>query len=365
MSETSRKKRVLLLGDGRQVHTNRWGAYLIDIGYDVLTVSLEPITAVAGPTQRIRVSKSLPDFIRYPIAIPEVKSIIGEFDPDVVNAHFLPNYGMIASLAVKRPWVLSTWGSDIMLLPEKSAFHRWRTRFVIKRAAFITSDADVMTERLVELGADADRVLTFPFGIDRNLFKPGTAKHGAAPRIISNRKLELVYDVGSVVDAFMVVRDKIPHSTLTVAGNGTLMAALRRRVTKEARDDVSFVGDVSHGDMPDVLRSHDIFVSMARSDTTSVSLLEAMACGLYPIVSDIPANREWIEHGVNGWLVPRGDSAGLASAVTSVWNDRQHVATAREANLKLVAKRADWSDNMAAVRDLFERLSSGDSSIRA
>jgi len=58
----------------------------------------------------------------------EVKKIIDRFRPDVVNAHFLPNYGWMALRLGLRPWVLSTWGSDVLVNPHRSALHRWRRR---------------------------------------------------------------------------------------------------------------------------------------------------------------------------------------------------------------------------------------------
>lgn len=47
-------------------------------------------------------------------------------------------------------------------------------------------------------------------------------------------------------------------------------------------------------DVGNLLYKNDVFISIPSSDSTSVSLLEAMCCGLFPIVSDLPANREWI-----------------------------------------------------------------------
>jgi glycosyltransferase involved in cell wall biosynthesis len=81
-----------------------------------------------------------------------------------------------------------------------------------------------------------------------------------------------------------------------------------------------------------------------------------MACGLFPIVSDIPANREWIEDGVNGCLVPVQQPMKLAMTIIKVWEDRPFRDRAVSANLELVRDKAEWSANMSEVRQLFERL---------
>jgi glycosyltransferase involved in cell wall biosynthesis len=292
------------------------------------------------------------------MALPAVRREVNRFDPHVVSAHFVPNYGLIAALARFSPWVLSTWGSDIMVLPGKSAFHMARTRFVVRRATFITSDAEVMTKRLVELGASPDRVVTFPYGVDRKVFHPAAPSvPGDAPRVICNRKMEPVYDVGTLVAAFAEVASVTPGAHLTLAGSGSEKRALENRARSCGADHaVSFVGNVPHRAVPDLLRNHDIFVSAALSDTTSVSLLEAMACGLFPVVSDIPANREWIEDGSNGFVVPTGDIHALARAITEAWRNRDLRETAKQKNADLIEARADWYRNMSVVDDLFRRL---------
>lgn len=348
----------MLLGDARQVHIHRWSRFLTDAGYDVLTVSLEPVDGAPGARERIAVTPLLPDVVRYPLAVFAVRKLLKRFDPHIVNAHFAPNYGVVAALSGSSPWVLSAWGSDIMVLPQKSAFHMWRTRFVVKRADAVTSDADVMSRRLVELGALPDRVVTFPYGVDRKVFHPPAAPAPSeGPRVLCNRKMEAVYNLPTVIEAFTHVFVSLPQANLTLAGGGSLRRSLENAARRSAAANaIRFAGDVEHALVPDLLARHDIFVSVALSDTTSVSLLEAMACGLFPVVSDIPANREWIAHGKNGFVVPARDPEALARAIVGAWRDPELRASARRKNAEIIEARADWYRNMSIVDDLFRRL---------
>jgi glycosyltransferase involved in cell wall biosynthesis len=299
----------------------------------------------------------LPDAIRYPLAAMAVRRIARAFRPDVVSAHFVPNYGLIAALVVRRPWVLSTWGSDIMTDPEKSEFHRRRVRFVLRRAAWVTSDAVVMTERIRDFGVPAERILTFPYGVDVSAFHPQHAPSARGPRIVTNRKLESVYSVETIIDAFAAVREALPDATLTIAGDGSQRASLIQRAERStAAGFVTFVGAVDHARMPALLQAHDVYVSAARSDTTSVSLLEAMACGLFPIVTDIPANREWIVDGESGRLVPPGEATRVAVAIIDSWRNAELRERARRINLDVVQARARWEESMRPAKDLFEEL---------
>ena len=203
---------MLLLGDARQVHLRRWGDYFAARGYDVLTASLEPATGFPTRFIHIPIPGFLPDAVRYPLACVKLRRIMADFNPTVVSAHFVPNYGMMAALVCRSPWVLSAWGSDIMSVPERSAFHRWRTQFVLDRAPWVTSDAQVLTEKIRSFGYAAERILTFPYGVDTGAFAPGAPPDQPGPLILSNRKLESLYRIDVIVDAFSAVREALPDA---------------------------------------------------------------------------------------------------------------------------------------------------------
>ncbi len=355
--KTADNPRMLLLGDARQVHLKRWADYFIEAGYEVLTFSLERPDRFPGTFKYIRMPGFLPRILRYILSLPTVRGLVSSFDPHLVNAHYASNYGVIAALLGKHPWVLSTWGSDIMTDPEKGPLHRMRAKYVLRNAAWVTSDAQVMTEKIQSLGPAAENILTFPYGVDTGLFFPSDNPPESGPGIVSNRKLEPVYSVSTIIDAFPAVREVFHDATLTIAGDGSRRSALGRRAERSiARRAIIFVGGVDHDRMPALLRDNQIYVSLSLSDTTSVSLLEAMACGLFPLVSDIPANREWIEHGVNGFLVPVQQPMKLAQTIIEAWKDRELRESAIRKNLAMVREKAEWKSTMGAVRTLFDEL---------
>jgi glycosyltransferase involved in cell wall biosynthesis len=352
------KPRLLLLGDARQVHLQRWARYFYKAGYEVLTFSHEEADRYPGDIRTVKLPPLIPRALRYPASTPIVRGLIRRFSPHVINAHFVPNYGLIAAMINREPWVLSTWGSDIMTDPDKSPFHKMRTKFALRRATYVTSDAELMTKRIVGLGVPQERVLTFPYGVDMNVFYPRAGPPPPlGPRILSNRKLEPVYSVSTVIDAFPAVREMFHDATLTIAGDGELRPVLAARANRSIGGRaIVFVGGVDHERMPTLLRDHHIYVSMSLSDTTSVSLLEAMATGLFPVVSDIPANREWITHAVNGLLVPVQQPMKLATTLISAWRDEELRESAIGVNLKLVREKAEWHSNMGTIHALFDQL---------
>jgi len=100
---------------------------------------------------------------------------------------------------------------------------------------------------------------------------------------------------------------------------------------------------VEVSDAETVVPAADIYVTPSHVDGSSVSLMEAMACGLPTIASDIPANAEWIAEGQTGWLFPDGDHHALAELLlqTPSFNLSPVGKRAR----KVAEKRADWRRN--------------------
>jgi glycosyltransferase involved in cell wall biosynthesis len=84
-----------------------------------------------------------------------------------------------------------------------------------------------------------------------------------------------------------------------------------------------------------------------------------MACGLPVIVTDLPSNREWVQPGVNGWLVPPGDPEALGSTILEVLANEAGAKAVREANVSTIRQKADWQQNSDLLLAAYERLARG------
>jgi glycosyltransferase involved in cell wall biosynthesis len=104
------------------------------------------------------------------------------------------------------------------------------------------------------------------------------------------------------------------------------------------------------------LRASDLYVSNSFSDGASLSLLEAMSCGLPVVVSDVPALLEWVTDGVNGLVVPRGDSAALARAMVRLVEDDAARGRMGRENRAIAVQRADWAANFRRLEEIYRRL---------
>jgi len=306
--------RVVLWGDGESPHLLKWARALAPRVELFLASSrgLAPELAELVPAPRRLVLghdtkfdggnaallKALPRFARWLRAV----------DAHWINAHYLTSHGTLAWLArklgVRAQLAASAWGSDILVTPQRSRALRWATQRVLRDAALATSDSAYMAERMRELGAG--ELMTFPFGLDALPELPTPA--AKEPQLFfANRGLEEIYDPARVLALFADVASRQPEARLVVANTGSLREALEQQAAQRGlASRVSFVGRLDAATQSGWYARARWYLSLPRSDSVSVSVLEAMAHGCIPILSDLPANRELVRDGDNGIIVPDG-----------------------------------------------------------
>jgi glycosyltransferase involved in cell wall biosynthesis len=203
-----------------------------------------------------------------------------------------------------------------------------------------------------------ERIVTFPWGIDLRHYSPQPSNLSTTPpspratpvrtsfTLLSTRGWEPIYGVDVIARAFVLAARKRPDLRLVMLGNGSQASQLRQIFLQgNVEERVLFPGQVSHFELPRYYNMADLYLSASHSDGTSISLLEAMACGRPALVSDIPGNREWVQPGVNGWLFPEGDEKALAQAITHAVEQRQHLPEMGRAARSIAEQRADWERN--------------------
>lgn len=350
--------RLLVLANAAVGHTQRWVDYFVDRGDEVVLASLEQGVPTRAREERLPSLAPL-QALKYPLSVPFVRRIANRLDPECVVAHFVPNYGLVGALLGRAPLVVVAWGSDVLINPRRSGFHSWRARHVLGRADLVISDAKMLTAAIEELGVLPRRIETFTFGVDTQRFRPLEGPRSSPPVILSIRQLLPLYHVDLLVRAVPLVAERTREPfAVRVVGQGPERDRLKRLARElGVGDRVTFLeGRLGDEELIQEMRRATIYVSTSRSDTTSVSLLEAMACGVSPVVTDIPGNREWIEPGVNGTLVPLDDPEPLADALVATLEDERRWERVVEHNLRLVRGHADWGRNMERTRTLIGEL---------
>ena len=346
--------RILIFGDGSLGHTKRWAGYFLERGHEVLLLSFESVEGSPVPARRLaaRMPTKLLGFLS---ALPAIRAETRRFGPDVVSALYLGGYGLVASLCGAHPLAATSLGSDLLVDYPSSALHRLQIRRVLRGADLVITDADELSRLATRAGAR--NILKAYMGIDERVFYPAAAglKSGK-PRIVSTRNLHPVYDVGLLVEAAPMILEK-RDASFVVCGDGPERKRLERRAAALGlAGRFVFAGRLDPAALARELGEAAVYVSTSRSDSTSVSLLEAMACGAFPVVTDLAGNREWIADGENGIILARRDPRALADAVLAALGDDALRAAARERNTVIIRERGLWRDNMGRVEEAFARL---------
>jgi glycosyltransferase involved in cell wall biosynthesis len=358
-----RPLRIVLWGDGESPHLLKWARAFAasDARVELFVASsrglLPELDALVPPTRRlvlghdtafaggnVALLKTLPRFARWLRAV----------DADWVNAHYLSSHGTLAWLArrllgVRAQLAASAWGSDILVAPERSAALRWATGRVLRDAAIATSDSAWMARRMRALGARD--VMTFPFGLDALPPAPASKE---PHRFFANRGLEDIYAPLRVLSLFAGAAAAWPDARLVVANTGALQDAMRRRAQQLGlAERVDFVGRLDAAAQAEHYARARWYLSVPRSDSVSVSVLEAMSHGCIPILSDLPANRELVRAGHNGAIVEDGRGDLPMDALAALAGRADDVAALNRA---WVGAHALFGPSIAAFVARLDRL---------
>ena len=286
-----------------------------------------------------------------------LKEVLRQIDPDLIHAGPLQSCAWLVALTGFRPLVSMSWGYDLMHDAERNAFWRWITRFTLRRSAVMVGDCDAVRRQAIRFGMAADRIVTFPWGVDLTQFAPGDQIQMSPDRfsLLSVRLWEPIYGVDVLARAFVQVARQHTDVELVMLGGGS-QADLIRKIFADggALDQVHFPGHIEQANLPDYYRSADLYLSASHTDGSSVSLLEAMASGCPAVVSDIPGNREWVRPGVNGWLFRDGDSDAMAQAILEAIEHHKSLADMRKAARRVAEQRADWRKNFPELLHAYD-----------
>jgi glycosyltransferase involved in cell wall biosynthesis len=352
--------RLAYLADASSIHTQRWVAHFARLGYDTHVFSFLPGEIPGATIHRLDAGTVQHEGgnWRYLLQLPALRRQIHRLQPDLLHAHYLTSYGLLGAMVGMHPLMLTALGSDVLVTPQRSRLYHLLLRITLARADSITSDAETMSQRILRYGVPAERLLTVPLGVNLHLFNAmGRDWPDCGGQLISTRHLLPNTNLQTVLRAVAQARDKIDGLHLAVVGEGPerpRLQALARQVSLDRS--VTWQGAVEHEHLPAFLRQADLYLAVTLSDSTSVSLLEAMACGALPIVSDLHANREWIEPGINGLLVPPNDAQSLAEALVRAARSPALRQQAARHNAHLITERADWQKNMDQVEAAYRAL---------
>jgi len=293
------------------------------------------------------------------LRVPILRNVIRELAPDIVHAHYITSYGMWGAASGRRPLVLTAWGSDILVTPRRSLVLKKLTGWTLRRASLITADSrDVLTA--IKSYRPLGDLREIFWGADTERFRPHEGPRNSGFHIASMRAWEPNYRIDVVVRAFaqFVAARPDSASTLHLFGGGSLRTTLHELVAHLGiADKVVWHGLLAPNELAERLAACDLSITVPESDATSVSLLESMSCGLPVIVSDLPANRQWVS-AEGGHLVPLGDVNALFEAICSEFDNaslRERQGAFNRARIEELGSTRRQMDRMAELYSAIQK----------
>lgn len=301
--------------------------------------------------------------LRYLFGARTFRRLMRMVRPDVVLSLGAGGHAVLVRLAGIRPHVTYAVGSDVLL---GSRLKRNLVRTTLESADGVAVNGGYLHDQLRAL-APAARSKTIRLGVDLDRYSRPELPGEPPVTFLCSRGFQPIYNNEAVVRAATLMPETGTKARFVFVSSGETLEAARgvaRRADPARAAGIVFHGGVEAETMLRELRSAHVYVSMSRSDGTSASTLEALSCGLFPVLSDIPQNREWIDPtSRHGSLVPLDDERALVEALQAAMNDREMRTQAAVFNRDLVRERASKKtglDLLSAMLEEVTRPTSGD-----
>lgn len=354
--------KICFLGDVRSTHVQKFVKWFADKGHETHLISLMHrgddrtcsglnfFTKIGTPVRLI--DKRL--LLLSPLI---AKQTISSIKPDIVQCHFITNYGALGAYSGVHPLVIMAMGDDILIHPSEPG-KKSLVRYALKRADHMLCDGENSIRELLRLGIPGDKIdLVYP-GVDMDLFNPVRRNKTAMKFIFYPRGFDEIYNVDMLFNVIMHVAAECPDTIFLLLGKGTERERFQKMVNEyDLTKNVVFLGNIDNKKIPGYLASCEASITCSLSDGgIPTSTIEALACGVPVVSTDAGDARIWIKDGVNGFVVDKKDSEAMAERILRILKypkTRERLGiNARES----VERVQNYAEEMQKVEEIYSRL---------
>ncbi|MGE5403258.1 MAG: glycosyltransferase family 4 protein [Candidatus Doudnabacteria bacterium] len=328
--------KICLIAPGNSIHTIKWVNYFAQKGYDVHLIYFDFIDGYDKRIEIHKLIKILPQmwkisrFVSGLLWIFQINWIVKKINPEILDVHYVTINSYFGALTGHHPFIITPWGSDV-LHDLDNPFLRFASIYALNKSDLIFYNSDRQFNILRDAGIPSKKMVKIRNGVDVKKFSPESRDSNIrksleipdnANVVVSTRYFFPIYNLEMLVKSIPSVLSQRPDTYFLLIGDGeekTKLIELCKALN--VISNVRLIGTVNNDALPLFLNASDLYVSTSLSDSSPVSLQESMACGLVPIVTDLPANREFITNGTNGWLIPVNNVEELSSKIVFMLND--------------------------------------------
>ncbi len=373
--------KILYLGDMESPHCYKLAEYFVKKGYEIITLSeFEPTLKIPNvqyysliqrnrkfllffTIQYYRILRRLPSplklyFRLFFICLMGFNKIIHKIKPDLIHAHYTTDYGIFAKHSKFRPFIISCWGSDIMIIPKNSKYYKYEVNKVLNNAEFIHTSASHLTKEIINnYGIKKDKIVQCQYGLNKSvidfLSKKRNEFANRTIQIISTRAAKVVYNNETLILAAKILQDLKINIHIKMFSGGRLFNRYKNMLKMLKVTNLELLHFIPSNELYNYYLKSDIYVSCSLSDGLSIALLEAFAAKSFPIVTDIEANRNVIRHKKNGRLFDTSNPSALANEIVDVINNNKEIENAIAYNTKWVIENQTLEKNLIKIQDLY------------
>lgn len=356
--------KICFIGPANSMHIVKWCDWFSNHGHEIYVVSfvegeIKNVKVHVIKTKADRCSSDVRK-IGYLLHGKKIKRLVDKIRPDIISVHYATSYGTAAALSGIRNYTLSIWGSDIYDFPRKSVLHRWMLQYSLNKAAQLFSTSRVMADEAKKYTKKTIEVT--PFGIDMELFSPSKRSRDGAEGeefIVGTVKaLEDHYGISYLLKAAAIVRNKRPGIPikLRIAGKGSKENEYRQLAQRLKIDDITtWLGFISQEAAAVEWANMDVAVIPSLLESFGVAAVEAQACGVPVIISDIPGLMEAACPGESAVVVPRKNEKELARAIIELYRKPERRKKMGGQGIRYVADHYEIDKCFRKIEELFQK----------
>lgn len=354
--------RICFLSNAQNYHTIKWATWFSRHGHEVAVISFID-AEIPGVAVYPIGSKADPDGndinkIDYLIHGKQIKKIINDFKPDIINVHYATSYGTAMALTGVHPYILSVWGSDIYDFPNRGFLQKLMLQYSLKKADYLFSTSQAMADEAAKYTNKKFEIT--PFGVDVELFNPNRRNRQDNKFVIGTIKgLNFVYGIDCILKASALVLKKYPQIELEVriAGEGKDEEKLKRLATKlSIQDQVEWLGFIDQSKVATEWANMDLALIPSIRESFGVSALEAQASGTMTITSNVQGLLEVTPLEVHKYAIIPGDYKALAKRIVYFWKHRDEKDKLAKVGMSYVKNRYEINSCFHRINELFNSI---------
>lgn len=349
--------KLVIIG-GSSVHTKRYIQGILDTKKYEIYIITNCFMMEFNQLTQYTVDFSFLNFMAH----KQIKGILNVIKAQIIHIHQANSIAWYSFRAINQIYprpkvILTTWGSDILLLPKKNKLFKWMVTYNLRQADVITANSLYMAQIIEKLLLPQTRpVHTINFGIIQLPPMQNLAKKKKI--ILSNRAHNPLYRIDKIILAFADLMERKlidPDFQLMVVGGGSLTKNLEELVEQlKMSDKIHVTGVLSYEQLIEYYQQATIFVSVPASDATALSLLEAMAYGCIPVISNIPSSLEAVIDKINGLVCANlVDLPQQLLEAIKLSNNFALYQQLYDLNHRIVRAKGTFEDNLKLFLDLY------------